>query len=143
VQFEDPFGQPLELFSYQNSDHRYWNPPRPHAGFVTGGQGLGHAVFATPDIRTHVDFYIDAMGFATSDIVKLAAPLGEMWFLRANPRHHSVAFVEVPYSLGLHHVDDLERRSPRFINFREGKRGDMWGHKFRMQPNEAVHPYAR
>ncbi len=203
VQFEDPFGQPLELFSYQNSDHRNWNPPRPHAGFVTGNQGLGHAVFATPDIRTHVDFYIDAMGFVTSDIVKLAEPLGEMWFLRANPRHHSVAFVEVPYSVGLHHVylesnslddvgysyfdvlggdanpdllmnlgrhvgdqtvsyyirtpggffieygwdglpiDDLERRSPRFINFREGKRGDMWGHKFRMQPNEAVHPYAR
>jgi extradiol dioxygenase len=104
VQFEDPFGQPLELFCYQESDYRYWNPPRPHAGFVTGDQGLGHVVFAVPDIRKAVDFYIDALGFLTSDIITMQEPLGEMWFLRANPRHHSVAFLEVPNSVGLHHV---------------------------------------
>jgi hypothetical protein len=49
----------------------------------------------------------------------------------------------IEYGWGGLPIDDLERRSPRFINFREGKRGEMWGHKFRMQPNEAVHPYAR
>lgn len=201
VQFEDPFGQPHELFSYQESNYRVWEPPRQHAGFVTGDQGLGHVVFAVPDVRKAVDFYIDALGFLTSDIITLREPLGEMWFLRANPRHHSVAFLEVPNSLGLHHVylesvdlddvgysyfdvlggdanpdllmnlgrhigdqvvsyyvrspggyfleygwgglaiDDLERRSPHNINVRNGKRPEMWGHKFRMQPNEAVHPY--
>ncbi|WP_405181049.1 VOC family protein [Nocardia sp. NBC_01377] len=201
VRFEDPFGQPYELFCYQESGYRDWNPPRPHAGFVTGDQGLGHVVFAVPDVRKAVDFHLDAMGFQTSDIITLNPPMGEMWFLRANPRHHSVAFVEVPNSLGLHHVylesksfddvgysyfdvlggdecpdllmnlgrhigdqvisyylhspagffieygwggleiDDLERRSPLFINLRKGKRPEMWGHKFRFQPNEAVHPY--
>lgn len=140
-----------------------------------------------PDVRKAVDFYIDAMGFLTSDIITLNEPLGEMWFLRANPRHHSVALLEVPGSLGLHHVylesrtlddvgysyydvlggdenpdllmnlgrhigdqtvsfyihspagffieygwdglaiDDLERRSPHFINVRKGKRPEMWG----------------
>jgi len=201
VQFADPFGQPHELFCYQESNYRYWNPPRPHAGFVTGGQGLGHAVFVVPDARQAVDFYIDALGFLTSDIVRLRAPLGVMWFLRANPRHHSVAFLEIPNLLGLHHVylesaalddvgysyfdvlggdanpdllmnlgrhigdqvvsyyirtpggffieygwdglpiDDLERRSPHNIDLNKGKRPEMWGHKFRLQPNEAVHPY--
>jgi extradiol dioxygenase len=201
VQFEDPFGQPLELFCYQESDYHWWNPPRPHAGFVTGDQGLGHVVFAVPDIEKAVDFYLDALGFLPSDIITLREPLGEMWFLRANPRHHSVAFVEVPNSVGLHHVyvesvilddvgysyfdvlggdanpdllmnlgrhigdqtvsyyihtpggffieygwdgmpiDDLARRSPHNINVRKGKRPEIWGHKFRFQPNEAVHPH--
>jgi 3,4-dihydroxy-9,10-secoandrosta-1,3,5(10)-triene-9,17-dione 4,5-dioxygenase len=201
VHFEDPFGQRLELFCYQESGYRDWNPPRPHAGFVTGDQGLGHVVFAVPDVRKAVDFYVDAMGFLTSDIITLNEPLGEMWFLRANPRHHSVALLEVPNSLGLHHVylesrtlddvgysyydvlggdenpdllmnlgrhigdqtvsfyihspagffieygwdglaiDDLERRSPHFINVRKDKRPEMWGHKFRFQPNETVKPY--
>lgn len=200
VTFQDPFGQPLELFCYQDSGYKDWNPPRPHAGFITGGQGLGHIVFAVPDARRAVDFYVDAMGFRTSDIITLREPLGEMWFLRANPRHHSVAFIEVPNSVGLHHVyleseslddvgysyydvlggdenpdllmnlgrhigdqtvsyyihspagffieygwdglpiDELERRSPHFINLRKGKRPEMWGHKFRFQANETVHP---
>ncbi len=201
VQFEDPFGQPLELFCYQESNYRYWYPPRPHAGFATREQGLGHVVFAVPDARQAVDFYIDAMGFVPSDILTLMAPLGEMWFLRVNPRHHSVAFLEVPNSVGLHHVylestdiddvgysyfevlggdanpdlqmalgrhvgdqvisyyvhtpggfmieygwgglpiDESDNRSPNNLNFRTGKRQEMWGHKFRFQPNEAVHPY--
>jgi extradiol dioxygenase len=201
VQFEDPFGQPLELFCYQESNYSFWHPPRPHAGFVTKEQGLGHVVFAVPDARKAVDFYIDAMGFIPSEILKMPEPLGEMWFLRVNPRHHSVAFLEVPNSVGLHHVylesvdiddvgysyydvlggdanpdlqmafgrhigdqvisyyihtaggfmieygwgglaiDDMSKRSPNNLNFRNGKRQEMWGHKFRFQPNEAVHPY--
>lgn len=201
VQFEDPFGQPHELFCYQASDYKYWNPPRPHAGFRTGDAGMGHAVFAVPDVRKQVDFYLDALGFLPSDVLTMDAPLGEMWFLRANPRHHSVAFMQLDGLVGLHHVylesnsvddvgysyfdvlggdacpdlhmnlgrhiadqalsyyvhtpggfmieygwggvdvDDLERRSPHNIDFRKGKRREMWGHKFRMQPNETVHPF--
>lgn len=203
VTFEDPFGQPYELFCYQESGYRDWNPPRPHDGFVTGEQGLGHVVFVVPDARAIADFYLDAMGFVVSDIVTLKEPLGEMWFLRANPRHHSGAFLEVPGSLGLHHIyleskslddvgysyyevlggdacpdlhstlgrhmgdqkvsyyihtpggfvieygwdgrpiDDPARRSPYNINLRKGKRPDMWGHKYRPQPNETVHPHQK
>ena len=201
VQFEDPFGLPQELFCYQESNYHFWHPPRPHAGFVTQEQGLGHVVFVVPDARKAVDFYIDAMGFTTSEVLKMNEPLGEMWFLRVNPRHHSVAFLEMPNSLGLHHVyleskelddvgysyydvlggdsnpdlqmtfgrhigdqvisyyvhtaggfmieygwggawiDEMDKRSPNNLNFRNGKRQELWGHHFRFQPNEAVHPY--
>jgi extradiol dioxygenase len=201
VQFEDPFGQPLELFCYQESNYQFWNPPRPHKGFLTDEQGLGHAVFVVPDVRKAVDFYIDAMGFQVSEVLTLDEPLGEMWFLRTNPRHHSVAFLEMRGLLGLHHVylesndiddvgysyydvlggdanpdlqmtfgrhigdsvisyyihtaggflieygwgglaiDDMSKRSPNNLNFRKGKRREIFGHHFRMQPMEAVHPY--
>jgi extradiol dioxygenase len=201
VTFEDPFGQPCELFCYQESGYRDWNPPRPHDGFVTGDQGLGHAVIVVPDARLVTDFYLDAMGFLVSDIITLKEPIGETWFLRANPRHHSIAFMEEKGQLGLHHVyleskslddvgysyyevlggdgcpdllatlgrhigdqtvsyyvrtpagfhleygwdgmaiDDLSRRSPHNINLRKGNRPDIWGHKFRHQPNETVRPF--
>jgi extradiol dioxygenase len=201
VTFTDPYGIPSELFCYQESGYRDWNPPRPHAGFVTGDQGLGHVVLAVPDPRAAADFYVEAMGFTVSDIVTLNEPLGSMWFLRGNPRHHSVAFMELAGSVGLHHVylesknlddvgyfyydvlggdecpdllttlgrhmgdqtvsyyihspagffieygwdglpiDDLARRSVGNINLRKGKRPDMWGHKYRPQPNETVYPY--
>ncbi|MFI0350056.1 VOC family protein [Actinomadura sp. 9N407] len=203
VTFQDCFGQPYEAFCYQASGYKDWDPPRPHQGFVTGDQGLGHVVFVVPDARKAVDWHIDVLGFRPSDIIKLREPLGDMWFLRANPRHHSVAFLEIPELLGLHHVylecnslDDVgysyydvlggdqnpdmlmklgrhigdqtvsyyirtpagffieygwdglaipetEARSPRFIDVRKGKRPEMWGHEFTMQPNETVRPYKR
>lgn len=201
VQFEDPFGLPNELYCYQESNYHWWDPPRPHGGFNTGDQGLGHVVYAVPEMGPAVDFYIDALGFNVREILTMNEPLGEMWFLSCNERHHSVAFLEVPHSVGLHHVylesndiDDVgysyydilggdacpdlqmgfgrhigdevisyyvhtpggfmveygwggqsikakANRSPNNLNFRKGKRPEMWGHTFRFQPNETVHPY--
>jgi 3,4-dihydroxy-9,10-secoandrosta-1,3,5(10)-triene-9,17-dione 4,5-dioxygenase len=203
VTFEDPFGQPYEAYSYQSADYKVWDPPRPHQGFVTGEQGLGHIVFVVPDVREAVNFHLDVLGFRPSDIIRLNEPMGEMWFLRANPRHHSVAFLEMPGMLGLHHVyiecrslddvgysyydilggdensdllmnlgrhvgdqtvsyyirspagffieygwdglpiDESAPRSVEYLDFRKGKRPEMWGHHFTMQPNEAVRPYTR
>ncbi|GAB2857143.1 VOC family protein [Actinocorallia aurea] len=201
VTFTDLYGQPHEAFSYQSSGYRDWDPPRPHQGFVTGDQGLGHVVFVVPDAKAASEWFTDVLGFQTTDIVRLRPPLGDMWFLRANPRHHSIAFLQMDGMLGLHHLylecnslDDVgyayydvlggdrnpdllmnlgrhigdqtvsfyihnpagffieygwdglpipetEARSPRYIDVGKGKRAEMWGHHFTMQPNETVRPY--
>ncbi|WP_329271739.1 hypothetical protein [Streptomyces pseudovenezuelae] len=47
----------------------------------------------------------------------------------------------IEYGWGGLEIDDLERRSPHNINLRKGKRPELWGHKFRFQPNETVRPY--
>lgn len=38
-------------------------------------------------------------------------------------------------------IDGLARRSSGNINLRKGKRPGMWGHTYRLQPNETVYPY--
>ncbi|MFF7073811.1 VOC family protein [Streptomyces pseudovenezuelae] len=47
----------------------------------------------------------------------------------------------IEYGWGGLEIDDLERRSPHNMNLRKGKRPELWGHKFRFQPNETVRPY--
>ncbi|WP_329599872.1 hypothetical protein OIE43_41950 [Streptomyces pseudovenezuelae] len=47
----------------------------------------------------------------------------------------------IEYGWGGLEIDDLERRSPHNINLRKGKRPELWGHKFRFQPNETVRPH--
>ena len=54
---------------------------------------------------------------------------------------HSPAGFFIEYGWDGLPVDDLARRSPGNMNLREGKRPDMWGHKYRLQPNETVYPY--
>jgi 3,4-dihydroxy-9,10-secoandrosta-1,3,5(10)-triene-9,17-dione 4,5-dioxygenase len=71
--------------------------------FVTGDQGMGHAVLKSPRAMEAVDFYRDVMGFRLSDVTHL--PLGgTFYFMGCNPRHHSIAFVESRKREGTHHV---------------------------------------
>lgn len=93
----DPAGTRVEIF-YGATD-RFERPfvsPAGVGGFVTGDQGLGHVVLGGDDIAAMRAFYVDALGFRRSDLIRMEfRGLGkkELEFYHCNPRHHTVALV--------------------------------------------------
>ncbi|RZL83173.1 MAG: glyoxalase [Rhodococcus sp. (in: high G+C Gram-positive bacteria)] len=103
--FTDPFGIRHELFSGQLTCEGKFRGGRVQSSFVTGNQGLGHAVLVVPNIEQAVEFFTGILGLKTSDITNVGGPFGEMWFLRAaNPRHHSLGLIGMEGMSGLHHI---------------------------------------
>lgn len=103
--FADPFGNRHELYSGQLTFEHKFRGGRAQSSFVTGDQGLGHAVLVVPDIEAAVEFFTGPMGLVTSDITNVGGPFGEMWFLRAaNPRHHSLGLMGMDGMSGLQHI---------------------------------------
>ena len=75
---------------------------------VTGTGGAGHQVLLAHgvDRETYLKFYIDVLGFKVSDIiVEELAPgiVADLIFLHCNPRHHTVAFGDLPVPKQTHH----------------------------------------
>jgi 2,3-dihydroxybiphenyl 1,2-dioxygenase len=97
ITFKDPNGVPTEVF-YGPLMH-YDKPfasPRNISGFVTGAQGLGHAVLAVDDVEQSLRFYRDVLGMRISDFIVREPKPGarsKMAFFHCNPRHHSLAFL--------------------------------------------------
>lgn len=96
----DPSGNRIEIFHGQAMGDGTLTLPRPHSGFRTGPLGMGHVVFHVEDIDASSRFYRELLDFRLSDY--LIKPY-RLMFLRANPRHHSVALLQSPKS-GVHHV---------------------------------------
>lgn len=73
-------------------------PTRGISGYKTQDIGLGHIVFHTHDVDGAVAFYRDVMGFRLSDY--MAWDDISAIFLHCNPRHHSLAimnlFADIP-----------------------------------------------
>ncbi len=102
VRFKDPNGIETELFYgpfFDNSNP--FKSPRAISGFETGEQGsmgLGHILVAVKNSKETSDFYTGLLGLKISDYIDLG-PSGRPMrasFMHANPRHHSLAFVEMP-----------------------------------------------
>jgi biphenyl-2,3-diol 1,2-dioxygenase len=75
--------------------------------FVTGTQGLGHAVLSTKDIAKARHFYQDLLGFRLSDTIRMRmGPQAhfDMEFFHCNPRHHTLALIPLPMPKRLHHI---------------------------------------
>lgn len=103
VRFDDPGGNPLELF---------WGVALAHdtpaladvSGFVTGDQGMGHVVLTVADETAAYDFYTRTLAFRARNTLRLpAAPAADgtarfdtLWFLGCNPRHHTVGLLPMP-----------------------------------------------
>jgi 2,3-dihydroxybiphenyl 1,2-dioxygenase len=107
IRFEDPNGITLELFSGLLVLQRPFQSPRPIAGFNTGPLGLGHVVLTAKDLGQTTSFYQDLLDFRLSDFVHMNRPgLGQMdlVFFHCNPRHHSVAFTDLPRPKKLSHI---------------------------------------
>lgn len=93
----DPAGNQLELFwasDAQASDSAAFRSPLDVKGFITNannGQdmGLGHVVLHAPTDYEGTHAFYSAMGFKDSDITSMDA--GNIYFMRCNPRHHSLA----------------------------------------------------
>ncbi|HKV56354.1 MAG TPA: VOC family protein [Candidatus Binataceae bacterium] len=108
LKFKDPSGIPTEAYFGPLMNYREpFNSPRPLAGFETGTMGLGHIVVRVDDAAKSLHFYRDVLGMRVSDFIDLAMgragrPLS-LAFMHCNPRHHSIAFGEIPAKKRLMH----------------------------------------
>jgi biphenyl-2,3-diol 1,2-dioxygenase len=107
VTCSDPDGLPVEIyFGPSERTEAPFVSPGGVSGFVTGDQGVGHVVLATPRIDQVRAFYQDLLGFRLSDIIRMrfgADVAIDMEFFHCNPRHHTVALVPVPAPKRMHH----------------------------------------
>jgi biphenyl-2,3-diol 1,2-dioxygenase len=109
LKFKDPSGIPTEVYFGPLMDFREpFKSPRPLSGFVTGTMGLGHIVIRVDDSERSLHFYRDVIGMRISDLIELQRGhrLGRqlsLTFMHCNPRHHSVAFGELPVPKRLLH----------------------------------------
>jgi len=109
LKFKDPSGIPTEVYFGPLMNFREpFKSPRPLSGFVTGTMGLGHIVIKVDDSARSLHFYRDVLGMRVSDFIEL--PRGHrlgrqlsLTFMHCNPRHHSVAFGEIPVPKRLLH----------------------------------------
>jgi 2,3-dihydroxybiphenyl 1,2-dioxygenase len=109
LKFKDPSGIPTEAyFGPLMNFHQPFKSPRPLSGFETGTMGLGHIVIRVEDSTRSLHFYRDVLGMRISDFIELgmgsrhARPIA-LTFMHCNPRHHSVAFGEIPSPKRLMH----------------------------------------
>jgi len=123
IQFNDPNGIPSEayygpLMNFQVPFHS----ARTIGGFETGIMGMGHMVIRVDDSAKSLHFYRDVLGMRISDFIDMKMRRGQpvtpltLTFMHCNPRHHTLAFGEIPLPGGkrLHHfmlqvknVDDV------------------------------------
>jgi 2,3-dihydroxybiphenyl 1,2-dioxygenase len=94
----DPAGNALEFHHGQAGGERF-EPGREMTGFRTGDLGMGHLVMEVPDPTAECDFYVDVLGFRMSDHLKEL-----LYFLRCNPRHHSIGIAHIGGDPRLLHV---------------------------------------
>ncbi len=100
--FEDPNAIRTELFHGPAIASESFISSRIHSGFRTGDQGMGHVlVNARSSAETEL-FYRETLGFTLTDYVE--SDRLRAVFLHVNPRHHSLAFAELPLRKRLHHV---------------------------------------
>ncbi len=100
IVLNDPLGNRLEVFHGPETTTEPFKPGRAISGFRTGPLGMGHAVLHVKNINDAVPFYRDVLGFRLSDY--MTKPFNA-YFFHANPRHHSIAFIETGRS-ATHHL---------------------------------------
>jgi 2,3-dihydroxybiphenyl 1,2-dioxygenase len=100
IVFHDPVGNRLEAFYGAEVADEAFAPGRNISGFRTGPLGLGHAVLTIERLDDVMPFYVDVLGFRLSDYV--LKPF-RVFFFHVNPRHHSLAFIEMGRN-GIHHL---------------------------------------
>ncbi len=108
IKFADPSGIPSEIFyGPLVMFDKPFQSPRPISGFKTGDQGLGHFVVSVDDFDRSLHFYRDVLGMRVSDFVNLSPAPNlniKVAFFHCNPRHHTIAFAQMPgMSRRLHH----------------------------------------
>jgi extradiol dioxygenase len=102
VWFLDPVGWRHELSWGQAMRPASFRPGRAMSGFVTGTAGLGHVVMFAPDPALTEDFYVNVLGMRLSDQIYMGPII--LRFFHCNPRHHTMALVNIPGMVGFHHL---------------------------------------
>jgi 3,4-dihydroxy-9,10-secoandrosta-1,3,5(10)-triene-9,17-dione 4,5-dioxygenase len=99
--FTDPFGFRHCLTTHLETGASF-TPGRPISGFVTGDQGLGHAVLIVPDLQAALAYFTEVLGLRLSD--SIGPGLRFLHCPGRAARHHSVALAGLPGMVGLHHL---------------------------------------
>lgn len=97
---EDPDGIRTEIFWGPEMAPTPFSSPLVADGFVASGNGVGHHVLVVRDREKTLSFYRDLLGLKLSDYIRSVEPGRPhllVTFMHANPRHHSLAFAEVPF----------------------------------------------
>lgn len=98
----DPSGNALELYYGPTTDYNFASPV-PGQQFVAGHLGVGHFNLFVNDQAACFDFYTRLLGFKLSDYIRYG-PDSALQFLRCNPRHHSLAMVDLGGGNALQHM---------------------------------------
>ncbi len=146
LELSDPSGIPVELFVGAAIAKEPFHSSRMVSGFLTGDEGLGHAVICARDPAASERFYTELLGMRLSDTVNLALDPQftlEIRFLHANARHHSIAFASVPMPKRLHHfmlevnaLDDVGRAHDRCV-----EAGVQFAMDLGKHPNDGVYSF--
>lgn len=99
---QDPSGNQIELIYGQTADHKFRSPYLDHE-FLAGHLGLGHLNLFVKNQRACYEFYTTLLGFRLSDYFSYGED-ARLQFLRCNPRHHSIAMIELGGAQGLQHL---------------------------------------
>jgi 3,4-dihydroxy-9,10-secoandrosta-1,3,5(10)-triene-9,17-dione 4,5-dioxygenase len=93
VRFDDPGGNPVELFYGPILDHVPVQLPTV-SSFVTGDMGMGHIIVTGEDGKALKDFYTDVLGFYERNT--MGGRGRTVWFMSSNDRHHSLGVTSAP-----------------------------------------------
>lgn len=96
----DPDGVRTEIFWGAQIAAKPFASPLVPGGFVGAPNGVGHHVIIVRDRDKTLAFYRDLLGLKLTDYIRSeeeGRPQVLVTFMHANPRHHSLAFAEVPF----------------------------------------------
>jgi len=103
-----PWGSPVELVVGLERSGAAAPTPLMPGGFLTEGQGFGHAVVATTAFDEALRFVTEGLGLEQSDWLEMELAPGielEVHFFHCNARHHSLALARAPFEMPkLHHL---------------------------------------
>lgn len=102
IRFRDPWGNAHEVFTgaFHDFDVAFASSAGV-SGFVTDN-GMGHLLLTVPDCAQAEAFFTRALGLRVTDRMDMGGGRGAI-FLRASPRHHSLAVTDVLPEPALHH----------------------------------------
>lgn len=105
ARFQDPYGFTHEVYYGPTYNIGSFLPGKPMAGrFVGGAEGVGHVVFAIPEMTPEMEQFITGI-LGMELFTTLPAGRGpEAHFYRCNPRTHCLAYAIVPSHKGVHHL---------------------------------------
>lgn len=110
IRFKDPNNIASEAYCGPTMNFESpFRSPRPMEGFETGTMGMGHIVLRVDDSARSLHFYRDVLGMRISDFVDMrmrrgqAVPPLTLTFMHCNPRHHTLAFGQIPVRKRLLH----------------------------------------
>lgn len=120
--FVDPDGFVAELYWGRMSHvrNRFLSPHG--VDFAIGDMGMGHLTLGVTDFRRTMSFYTEVLGMVLTETMNIGGSRVAM--VRCNPRHHSLAFAEVPsakprvlhYALEVEHLDALGAIRDRILD---------------------------